>query len=128
MMYLMSDPQSPAQISAILSRLNGETISTLEVFGVNSLKSVAPTPDDLSGVRIEAVSINGRVVLLRTQSYIVTIDLQRTGRLVWLDSAPGGAAENGPRPTARLLLATGKGVNFTEPAKTKRIAVSIAGT
>lgn len=122
----MPDPQSPAKISEILDRLVGRVISDLQVLGINSLKSVVPTPAELTGARVESASVDARVILLRAQTFTITIDLQRTGRLVWSDALPSDGALSGPRPTVRLLLAPRGRIDFTEPSKTKRITVRIA--
>lgn len=127
-MYHVPDPQSQREISDILDRLVGRTVSEFHVFGINSLKSVVPAPADLVGSRIVATSAENRILELRTQNHAVQIDLQRTGRLIWLDATPAAAAGMGARPTARLLVDDGQGIDFTEPAKTKRIVVRISGT
>lgn len=124
-MYRMVATQSQQEIREVLDRLLGETISELQVLGINSLKSVTPTPADLTGFKIEAATADERVLELRTRAHSVMVDLQRTGRLVWLAGAPIGVVGPTARPTVRLLLASGCGVDFTEPAKTKRIAVRI---
>lgn len=125
-MYVMPAAQSPHEIRDILDRLVGRTITELHVFGINSLKSVTPTPADLTGARIDAVSVEDRMLELRTQAYTVAVDLQRTGRLVWFSEPPSAVVGPVSRPTVRVLLQSGNGVDFTEPAKTKRISVKIA--
>ena len=68
----------------------------------------------------------GRIVTVRTTNLSITFDLQRTGRLLWLESAePYRYVAGTSRPTVRLLLADGSGLDLTEPAKTKRISVTL---
>lgn len=125
-MYSMPDPQSRQEISDILDRVIGRTVAEFQVFGINSLKSVSPAPADVVGSRIDAASVEDRILELRTLDHVVRIDLQRTGRLIWSGRASAGAAGIGARPTVRLALDDGQGVDFTEPAKTKRITVRIS--
>lgn len=122
----MRDPQSSDEISDILARLVGRTVAEFCVFGINSLKSVAPTPAALAGTEIVGTSVRDRILELRTHSYLAQIDLQRAGRLIWLDTLPSAAAGVGSRPTVRLLTQDGRGIDFAEPAKTKRISVRIS--
>jgi hypothetical protein len=123
----MATIQTSDQMRGILFRLNDETIVSLQVLGVNSLKSLSPGPDALAGENVESVVVVERTVTMTTGHYQVVFDLQRTGRLVWLDDArPYSANVGTPRPTVRLILANGHGLDLLEPAKTKRIAVTIS--
>jgi hypothetical protein len=109
----------------LLNRLLGERIAELQVMGVNSLKSVTPPLSDLVGLEITGVSVTERLVTIGMGSFTATIDLQRTGRLQWLDRAEPAQIGRPGLPTLRLLLQSGAGLDFNEPAKTKRIAVTI---
>ncbi|MFI7659628.1 hypothetical protein ACIBTW_12165 [Micromonospora parva] len=114
------------EIQAVLDRLQGEEIATLQVLGINSLKSTTPLPEALVGDTVESTSVENRVVAITTTRYAIVFDLQRTGKLVWLDGVqPYLMVAGSLRPTARLLLASGKGLDLTEPAKTKRITVTL---
>jgi hypothetical protein len=125
-MYSMRDPQSSEEISDILARLVGRTVAEFSVLGINSLKSVTPAPTALAGTEIVGTSVRDRILELRTQAYLVQIDLQRAGRLIWFDTPPSAAAGTASRPTVRLLTQNGDGIDFAEPAKTKRISVHIS--
>lgn len=119
--------QSPDEVLAILRRLHGHEIAALQVLGINTLKSVSPLPEALVGETVTGSEVAGRTFRIVTAHYEVTIDLQRTGKVVWLDTAqPYGLVPGSARPTARLLLAGGIGFDLTEPAKTKRITVTLA--
>lgn len=109
----------------VLDRLVGESVAQLQVLGINSLKSVTPSPSDLVGSAITGVGVADRVVTLAMGGFAATIDLQRTGRLAWLDSAEPAQVGRPSLPTIRLLLRSGTGLDFIEPAKTKRIAVTL---
>lgn len=84
----MAGPQSMSEILTLLQRLVGESVSQFQVLGVNSLKSVLPTPQDLVGSTITAVSADEGDLTITLGDVSAAVDLQRTGRLVWLDAAP----------------------------------------
>lgn len=119
--------QTTDEIRAILGRTEGQSITTLQVLGINSLKSMSPMPDALTDEFIESASVVDRVLTITTGRHQIVVDLQRTGKLVWLTTAaPYSIAAGALRPTVRLILASGQGVDFTEPAKTRRITVTIS--
>ncbi|NGN93180.1 hypothetical protein G5C66_10585 [Nocardioides sp. KC13] len=118
--------QTADEIEAILARLHGRSIGALQVLGINSLKSVDPMPDALTGAVVISSQVSGRLLRLTTDGFEVNVDLQRTGRVVWLKVAkPYDMAAGTARPTVRLILEDGDGLDLTEPAKTKRITVRI---
>jgi len=121
----MAGAQSTEVLLNLLSRLVGDSVAELQVLGVNSLKSVTPSPSDLVGSEITAVAVAERIVSVEMGSFTATVDLQRTGRLQWLNRAEPARFGRPALPTLRLLLASGAGLDFSEPAKTKRIAVTI---
>ncbi|MBO0883867.1 MAG: hypothetical protein J2P17_26745, partial [Mycobacterium sp.] len=123
----MAVTQTSDEIQSLLSRLEGHKIATLQVLGINSLKSMSPRPDALAGDIIESASLEDRQFTVTTASRHIVFDLQRAGRLVWLRSAtPYTMSMGTPRPTVRLILTDGQGLDLTEPAKTKRITVTIS--
>jgi hypothetical protein len=119
--------QSPCEINDLLvAHLVGRSIRNLQVLGVNSLKTVMPTADALIGEQVRIARCEERVIVITTTAYEIHIDLQRTGRLTWLKSADPWQVSSGvPLPSARLLLDDGTGLDLTEPARTKRITVSL---
>ena len=123
----MAALQSTAELQDLLGRLDGREIAGLQVLAINSLKSLSPAPDALAGETVTGTAVSDRIITISTTRLQVTIDLQRTARLVWLvDAQPHTLVAGSSRPTARLLLADGQGLDLTEPAKTKRISVRIA--
>lgn len=123
----MATIQSAAEIRSLLAHLKGRTITALQVLGINSLKSVSPPPDALAGEVVRAVKIVERSISIKTASHLITFDLQRTGRVVLHEAAePFHLVAGTPRPTVRLLMDDGSGLDLTEPAKTKRITVAIS--
>ncbi len=123
----MTSIQTPDEIQAILARLEGKEIADLQVLGINSLKSFSPMPDALTGDTIEASAVSDRLFTVTTTHHDVAVDLQRTGKVVWLAKAePYVMAVGSARPTVRLVLTNGQGLDLTEPAKTKRITVTVS--
>jgi hypothetical protein len=121
----MAINQSADSFLEILNRVVGERVAELQVMGVNSLKSVAPPPSDLAGLEITGVGLEACVITIDMGSHHATIDLQRAGRLHWLARAERAKIGLPNLPTIRLLLHSGAGLDFREPAKTKRIAITI---
>lgn len=122
----MPSIQSAEQIQELLDRLRGGEVAALQVLGINSLKSISPAPETVTGEVISGSNVTERIVTVRTTNVTITFDLQRTGRLVWLESAEQYRSIAGvSRPTVRLLLSDGSGLDMVEPAKTKRIAVAL---
>lgn len=121
----VAEIQSAGEMEHILTRLHGKQIEGLQVLGINSLKSVTPAVGDLVGLRVTETHVADRKVTIQTSQFEIKIDLQRTGRLVWLGRAEPYKLGHGAMPTARLLLSDGAGIDLTEPAKTKRITVSL---
>ncbi len=126
-MFGMASTQTTEEIRDMLSRLEGQEIVSLQVLGINSLKSFSPAPDAIVGEVVVGSDVQGRTFTIRTSRFQVAIDLQRTGRLVPLSGAePYALAAGSSRPTVRLLLANGAGLDLIEPAKTKRITVTLS--
>jgi hypothetical protein len=126
--FSMAGVQSTDDLLQVLRRLVGESIAQFQVLGVNSLKSVVPSPADLVGSKIVSVSATDRLLTLEIGPFTAAVDLQRTGRLQWLDEAEPAQIGHPSLPTVRLILESGAGLDFSEPAKTKRISVKIMAT
>jgi hypothetical protein len=126
-MSFMPSVQTPREIDDLLAaQLAGRSIRQLQVLGVNSLKTVTPSADQLVGEQVCSTRCQERVIAISTAAYEIRIDLQRTGRVTWLKEADAWQLSSGiPLPTVRLLVDDGSGLDFTEPAKTKRITVSL---
>lgn len=122
----MAAVQTHNEIQSLLMRLEGREVKILQVLGINSLKSVSPILDVLAGEVIDSTDVDGRLFTVTTSSHRVVFDLQRTGKLVWLSTAtPYVMTPGSSRPTVRLVLTDGQGLDLTEPAKTKRITVTL---
>ena len=124
----MASVQSPGEINDLLAaQLVGRSIRQLQVLGINSLKTISPSAEELVGEQVHGARCEERIIGISTTGYEIRVDLQRTGRVTWLQKAVAWQMSSGvPLPTVRLLLDNGSGLDFTEPAKTKRVAVSLA--
>ena len=123
----MATLQTPSDSEELLALIRGYEIVGMQVLGVNSLKSFTPSPSALVGQVVTGVDHLDRTFTIRTTDFTITCDLQRTGRVVWLDNAAPYVTTPGTvRPTVRLVFSEGTGIDLTEPAKTKRISVTIA--
>jgi hypothetical protein len=123
----MPSVQSQSEINDLLAeQLVGRSIRQLQVLGINSLKTISPPAEKLLGEHVHSARCEERVVAISTTAFEIRVDLQRTGRVVWLEKAEAWQLSSGVSlPTVRLLLEDGSGLDFTEPAKTKRVAVSL---
>jgi len=119
--------QPAEEIEAILRKhVVGHAVRALQVLGINSLKTVEPPPTALEGHVVVDVAAQTRVLEIAFETCAIRIDLERTGRVKWLPKAEAWApTDSTPAPTLRLLLDHGSAVDFTEPAKTKRITAAI---
>ncbi|MFI8284624.1 hypothetical protein ACIF84_16395 [Streptomyces albidoflavus] len=122
----MGSIQSAAEIEPLLEPLTGQKIAALQVLGINSLKTLSPPLEALAGEVVTAADVVDRTLRVDTTSHVISFDLQRTGRVVLLESAePYRFVAGANRPTVRLLMVDGTGLDLIEPAKTKRITVTI---
>lgn len=123
----MASIQTPDAVETLLGQIRDHEIAGLQVLGVNSLKSFTPVAEALVGQVVTSVDHLDRTFTIRTSDFTITCDLQRAGRVIWLDSAaPYVSTPAAARPTVRLVFTDGTGIDLTEPAKTKRISVTLA--
>ena len=84
----MPSVQSPREIDDLLAgHLVGRSIRQLQVLGVNTLKTISPSADELVGEHVRNAYCEERVIAISTTAYEIRVDLQRTGRVTWLQSA-----------------------------------------
>jgi hypothetical protein len=108
--------------------LMGKKVAALHVYGINSLKTVDPPLVELADEEVVDVIASEQerqldVVLVH---HTVAIDLARTGSAVpVLAAAPWALSDGTVMPTARFIFRDGTGVDLREPAKTKRVTVTI---
>ena len=119
--------QSPREIDELLAgHLAAGQSDSSKFLGSTHSKPVTPRPDVLVGAEVRSARCEGRIITISTAAHEVRIDLQRTGRVVLLSDADAWQpSSRAPLPSVRLLLDDGTGLDLTEPAKTKRISVSL---
>ncbi|WP_147376327.1 hypothetical protein [Micromonospora radicis] len=106
----------------------GKKIESFRVYGVNSLKTLAPSLDDLVGDQIVdlVAQDDARRVDVVCRDHVIAVDLERTGKLAALrEAAAWSPAAGTPMPTGRMTFEDGTGLDFREPAKTKRITFAV---
>lgn len=104
----------------------GKTVRSLDVHGINSLKTQEPPLSSLTGRPVLAVDPSGDAVFtVLLPGVRVVIDLQRVGGAQVYPRLEPWTFGAGAQPTMRLLLADGSGIDLKEPSKTKRITVNL---
>ena len=119
--------RTSADLAALhVQHLDGQSVAQFLVHGINSLKSMEAPLAVLAGQTIGSLTAIGDAMFeLAIGEYALAVDLQRTGVAVWADSASPWSFGQPSMPTGQLLLEDGGGINFSEPAKTKRISFRI---
>jgi hypothetical protein len=122
----MAVAQAGPELETFLLATVGKTISAAQVLTPNALKSVVPL-SALTAATIETFDLGaGRTFTLHTGECLLTVDLQRTGRVVLLPSAQAWSpASPGGRPTARFHFTDGSAIDLSEPGRTKRITLEL---
>ena len=67
----------------------------MQVLGVNSLKTVSPSAAELVGENVRSARCEERVIAISTTAYEIRVDLQRTGRVTWLENADAWQLSSG---------------------------------
>lgn len=106
----------------------GRTVRDLTVLAINALKTLDPPLTSVVDGRIETVSVDDpQRLVIHLETVDLIVNLERTGRLVWTPTlGPWTPCPGRVPPTARLLLDDGSGIDFKEPARTKRITLALA--
>ncbi|MFB6956625.1 hypothetical protein ACFCYB_06185 [Streptomyces sp. NPDC056309] len=113
------DATSAAEL--ISERAAERTVLSFQVFGINSLKTLLD-PAQLADQTLIKAELRNNLLSLLFDRNRVDVDLQRTGTVTWVDSE--FTQDDTPvarRPTGRLIFKESGILEFTEPAKTKRI-------
>jgi hypothetical protein len=72
------------------------------------------------------VAPDARSLTIVTGVTSIGINLERVGYWALKPGTKGWSVGDGPAPTARLLLDGSEYVDFSEPSKTKRIAIRLS--
>lgn len=115
-------------IDLLRDNVVGRSIRAFEIHGINALKTVDPPIDVLVGATVDDASIGeGGQLQLTCGDVELTVDLARTGGIEHREVvAPWERCGNRIPPTGRLLLADGGGIDFSEPARTKRVTFTLS--
>jgi hypothetical protein len=118
-------------LGALRTHIDGKTIAFVQVCGINSLKTVDPPLPALAGdVVVDLVTDEqARSLHVVLGNHVLILDLARTGTATTLQSATTWSPTDGqPMPTVRIGFTDHTGLDLKEPAKTKRITLTIAPT
>jgi hypothetical protein len=113
---------------AVRKQMIGKSVAFMQVWGINTLKTVDPPLTMLAGETVVELRANEqeRRIQITLSSHVVEIDLARTGTVSLLQSAePWPPTAGTPMPTARIGFTDLTGVDLREPARTKRITLAV---
>jgi len=114
--------------SALHDLVVGKDLAGLYVYGINSLKTVDPPLSQVAIDKTVDLSIDEEARSLKVvlERHTFAIDLARTGTAVLLSAAlPWSPSDGTAMPTIRFIFSDGSGMDLREPAKTKRITITI---
>ncbi|QUW17971.1 Fpg/Nei family DNA glycosylase [Agrococcus sp. Marseille-Q4369] len=121
-------PEVEALATDLAERLVGRVIRRVDVTEIAALKTYDPSVDALRGATVTDVHRRGKhlVVAVDTGLHLV-VHLARSGWIRWRDGAPRPTAGRGRGPlAARVQLEPdGDGVDITEQATQKRLALHV---
>jgi formamidopyrimidine-DNA glycosylase len=120
-------PEVEALARFLTTRLDGRTVSGVEVGAISALKTVLPSPDALVGHAVAGVTRHGKWLDLAVAGgpHLV-FHLSRAGWLRWHDAVPQAHLRPGRSPLAlRVRFDDGSGFDLTEQGTRKRLAVHV---
>jgi hypothetical protein len=115
-------------VKALRGSVAGKRVASVQILGINSLKSLHPPIESVSGQRVTEILIDEsrRKIDLVLERHIILVDMARTGTVVILKQALIWQPSDKSRmPTARIVFSDGSALDFKEPAKTKRISLTV---
>jgi hypothetical protein len=125
----MTDSRASDAVAVLQDRCAGRVIEKVLVHGINALKTVDPSLSADTAVPVDAVATRGDdTVEIAAGNFVLSIDLQRTGRLKLEDGARVWRPGEPSMPTVQLVFDDGSAANFVEPGKTKRITLRVTAS
>ncbi|MCR8669759.1 Fpg/Nei family DNA glycosylase [Agrococcus sp. HG114] len=121
-------PEVEALAADLRARLVGRVIRRVDVTEIAALKTYDPSVDALRGTTVTAVERRGKHLVLSVDSGLhLVVHLARSGWIRWRGASPRPTAGRGRGPlAARILLEPdGDGVDITEQATQKRLALHV---
>lgn len=124
--YGLSDTDRAASAADLMSAAVGLTISSIQVLGINALKTMDPPITSAIGQRVVSVtSTSPQTVRLILEDLLIEFNLERVG-IVAVSYAPTAwKISDGHMPTVRVLVDGGPTFDLREPSKTKRITLHL---
>jgi formamidopyrimidine-DNA glycosylase len=120
----MTEPRASEAVAMLQEHCAGLTLARVLVHGINALKTVDPPLSAITGASLDAAAAKGdATVEILAGRYVLTVDLQRTGRLKLEDPGRAWSPGEPSMPTVQLVFHDGLVVNFVEPGKTKRVTL-----
>ncbi len=105
----------------------GRRVTRFEVHGINTLKTVEPSLSDLIGASVTGFECYGQDCFeFSCGDARVIVHLAGTGTVRRVEPQSAWTRATGrARPTAQVWFDDGSGLDFVEPAHTKRIAIAL---
>jgi formamidopyrimidine-DNA glycosylase len=120
-------PDITVYIEALERRIVGETLEAIRLSSPFVLRTVSPSPEEIGGSRVEAVSRLGkRIVLELEKDACIVIHLMIAGRLQWAP-APAPDKKGGKNVLASFLFSSGM-LRLTEAGSKRRASIHILGS
>lgn len=121
-------PEVEALATDLAERLVGRVIRRVDVTEIAALKTYDPSVDALRGATVTDVHRRGKHLVLSVDRDLhLVLHLARSGWIRWRDIAPRPTAGRGRGPlAARVQLEPdGDGIDITEQATQKRLAIHV---
>jgi formamidopyrimidine-DNA glycosylase len=124
-------PEVEALARAIGERVIGSRIASVDLASLSALKTVLPSPLELTGRTVLRVERFGKWLGLDADGLWLVVHLSRSGWIQWRDELPSGPVRPGKGPLALrvgFVSADGEpigGIDITEAGTQKRLAVHV---
>ena len=116
-------PEVHALASDLSLRLEGRTVTRLDVSAFSALKTFDPPVTDVAGHAVQDVTHHGKFLDLDLGDLHVVVHLAKAGWIRWYDVLPVLTRTTGTATAARLALADGSGIALTEAGTKKGLAL-----
>ena len=119
-------PEVTALVADLGARLDGRTVTRLEIVSFAALKTFDPPPSVLDGATVRGVSRHGKFLDFAIGDVHLVIHLARAGWIRWRDGEPKSSNRPSRGPlAARLVLDDGSGFDVTEAGTKKSLALYV---
>ena len=124
-------PEVQALVAAIASHATGARIASVDLASLSALKTVQPSPLDLTGREVVGATRFGKFLALDASGVWLVIHLSKAGWVQWRDELPTGAVRPGKGPLAMrvgFVSSDGEpigGIDVTEAGTRKGLAIYV---